>query len=308
MPWPTPMHMLTSAVLRAAAAQLVERWWRRSARPTRRAGARARSPRRSRSAGRPRRRGPTRAAPRGLRGERLVDLDQVDVGERPPGPCERLRGAGTGPMPMIRGGTPATATDRTRASGASPWASRVVRRGRGAAPPAPSFSVLELPRSRSPRARTRAAARASPSGEESARGPRRPRPYGLPAPGHVDRDRARRRSGRRRSPRPPWRGCGARTRPARPADPVLGREVLGRLPERAGVAQRLHPRVDEPPPERGVVTSRRAGRIRARRLRDHERRAAHRLHAAGHVRGRPPPARSRARRRRPRPSRSRTGG
>ena len=44
-----------------------------------------------------------------LRGERLVQLDQVDLIERQPGLLEHLRIAGTGPMPNSSGATPAVA-------------------------------------------------------------------------------------------------------------------------------------------------------------------------------------------------------
>ena len=57
----------------------------------------------------------------GLRGERLVDLDQVEVGGLPAGalaaPCFD---AGTGPMPMIAGSTPDGRVAAMRASGFRP--------------------------------------------------------------------------------------------------------------------------------------------------------------------------------------------
>ena len=60
----------------------------------------------------------------GLRGERLVELEEVDVPHRQPGRCSAARTAGTGPMPITRGGTPALAYARMRASGVRPsaWA------------------------------------------------------------------------------------------------------------------------------------------------------------------------------------------
>ena len=42
----------------------------------------------------------------GLRGERLVQFEQVDVGDLEAGPASSRRVAGSGPIPMIRGGTP----------------------------------------------------------------------------------------------------------------------------------------------------------------------------------------------------------
>ena len=83
----------------------------RSAPPTRRAGDRARSRRRSGSRARRRPAGRARRGDRqALRGEGLVQLDHVDVAR----PSVRAapaasREAGAGPMPMIRGGTPAVA-------------------------------------------------------------------------------------------------------------------------------------------------------------------------------------------------------
>ena len=41
-------------------------------------------------------------------GERLVDLDALDVADRPPGSIERLATAGTGPMPNMPGSTAPT--------------------------------------------------------------------------------------------------------------------------------------------------------------------------------------------------------
>jgi hypothetical protein len=45
----------------------------------------------------------------GLRGEGLVELEDVDVAELQARPLEALRTAGTGPMPMIFGSTPTDA-------------------------------------------------------------------------------------------------------------------------------------------------------------------------------------------------------
>ena len=71
-----------------------------------------------------------------LRGERLVELEEIDVLDLQPGGLSTLRTAGTGPMPMISGGTPATAKARKQPSGLTPelpWrarrTSRTTRRG-----------------------------------------------------------------------------------------------------------------------------------------------------------------------------------
>ena len=44
-----------------------------------------------------------------LRGERLVELDEVDVVDAEAGALERRRDAGIGPRPIVAGSTPATA-------------------------------------------------------------------------------------------------------------------------------------------------------------------------------------------------------
>ena len=45
----------------------------------------------------------------GLRGERFVELDDVHLRQSQTGARQDLRVAGTGPMPITRGATPATA-------------------------------------------------------------------------------------------------------------------------------------------------------------------------------------------------------
>ena len=52
-----------------------------------------------------------------LRGERLVDLDQIDVVEREPAFSSAIRVAGAGPMPISVGSTPTDAQCVSRASG-----------------------------------------------------------------------------------------------------------------------------------------------------------------------------------------------
>ena len=54
-----------------------------------------------------------------LRGERFVQLDEIEVVEREPGLLQQLLTAGTGPMPIRRGSTPALAQPMIRASGFS---------------------------------------------------------------------------------------------------------------------------------------------------------------------------------------------
>ena len=51
----------------------------------------------------------------GLRGERLVELDHVEVADLAAERSMSLRVDGTGPMPMMRGGTPADAMPTMRA-------------------------------------------------------------------------------------------------------------------------------------------------------------------------------------------------
>ena len=86
-----------------------------------------------------------------------------------PARSSALAAAGTGPMPMIRGGTPAVAALRTRASGRRPCASAYAREVSSSAP-APSLSVLELPAVTVPSRAKAGRSRASDSSEESRRG------------------------------------------------------------------------------------------------------------------------------------------
>ena len=61
-----------------------------------------------------------------LRRERFVQLDQIEVVERRPVRSSSFFTAGTGPMPIRRGSTPALAQPRIRASGLTPRAFRVA--------------------------------------------------------------------------------------------------------------------------------------------------------------------------------------
>ena len=76
--------------------------------------------------------------------ERLVDLDQVDVVQLQPGALQGLVRAGTGPMPITDGSTPATAIARIRTFGFSPSSlarsSDMISRAA-----APTLSGLALP-------------------------------------------------------------------------------------------------------------------------------------------------------------------
>ena len=52
-----------------------------------------------------------------LRGERLVEFDHIDVAKGMRVSSSSFCDAGAGPMPMMRGGTPAVAVPTTRARG-----------------------------------------------------------------------------------------------------------------------------------------------------------------------------------------------
>ena len=80
-----------------------------------------------------------------LRGEGLVELDHVDL-RRASGPRApaALRVAGTGPMPMMRGATPAAAMPTTRAIGVRPCARAAASEATISAA-APSLTPEALP-------------------------------------------------------------------------------------------------------------------------------------------------------------------
>ena len=81
-----------------------------------------------------------------LRGERLVQLDEIDLIERQPGRASAtLRIAGTGPMPNRSGSTPAVANATKRASGVSPRSLRALGRLMTTTAAAPSLVCDELP-------------------------------------------------------------------------------------------------------------------------------------------------------------------
>ena len=79
-----------------------------------------------------------------LRGERLVDLHEVDVVDRHARAGERRRLASIGPRPMISGSTADTADATTRASGVMPSSSALASLITTTAA-APSFSGQALP-------------------------------------------------------------------------------------------------------------------------------------------------------------------
>ena len=272
---------------RSSSASVVER----AARRTRRAGGRARSRRRWVDARR-RRRPSSRMHGERLRGERLVQLDQVDVGERRARPASSAfwvagdRADAHDPRGRRRRPRPTT----TRASGVSPSA---------AAPLAAATSTAAAP-SLSPRGVAgRDGAAARNAGRSLAeRLERRVAPRVLVG---VDRDRlalapgpstgtiSRVEAAGVDAPRPRAAGCAARTRPARSR--LIA--VLARRRSRPSRPSRSVPYssairgLTKPPAERGVVDlARPRGNARSA-LGMHERRARHPLDAAGDERRRP---------------------
>ena len=79
-----------------------------------------------------------------LRGERLVDLDEVDLVDGHAGARQRLRHASIGPRPMISGLMPETPEATMRASGVMPSSLALVSLITITAA-APSFSGQALP-------------------------------------------------------------------------------------------------------------------------------------------------------------------
>ncbi len=78
-----------------------------------------------------------------LRGEGFVELDPVDLVRLMPAALQRRGIASIGPMPMISGGTPATAKPTKRASGFRLYSLDRLLRWRAISAPAPS-EVCEL--------------------------------------------------------------------------------------------------------------------------------------------------------------------
>ena len=219
--------------------------------PEQPAGGRWRSPRRSRSAAPPR----SQLADAGedLRGESLVDLDQVDLVERQAAGVQRPPDRRHRPHAHVGGSTPATPIETMRARvGAERLGRCSEARTRQAAP---SLSVDALP-----------AVTVPPSRNAAAGGKLLERGVGAGPLVDVDHDRARRRSvteprparARRRtalraSLRRRGRGSGARTAPAPRARSRSARRRSRRLAHRLGRVALGHPRVDQPPAERCVV-------------------------------------------------------
>ncbi len=177
-----------------------------------------------------------------------------------PARASALRVAGTGPMPMTAGSTPATAVETTRAM--RPQAERAgalrlddEHRRRPVVDPG---AVAR--RHRAAFARTPAGAGPAPPARcrrgDARRGRRR---WARPSAAGPRSGRSGRRTGRPRSRRPRVAGfasanasCRSRTDP-----PALG-DVLGGLAHRVRVVQLGELRVDEPPAERRVVQLARA--------------------------------------------------
>ena len=79
-----------------------------------------------------------------LGGERLVQFDHVDVASVSPSRASSFCTAGAGPMPMMRGATPAVAIATTRARGVRPWRLAASSRGEQQRA-APSLTPEALP-------------------------------------------------------------------------------------------------------------------------------------------------------------------
>ena len=165
-----------------------------------------------------------------LRRERLVQLDEVEVGRSPiPSRSSSLRTAGTGPMPITRGSTPATALADEAPSGSAP-SSRARSSLAITSAAAPSLIPLELPAVTVPPAR-----KAGFSDAEL---------LGASCPGadaRRARGRRRRRARRRRSARAAQRCCDSSANASwssRETLPALG-DVLARLAHRLEREHRL---------------------------------------------------------------------
>ena len=104
-----------------------------------------------------------------LRRERFVDFDEIDVGRSHAGLASSFGVAGTGPMPITRGGTPATADATTRARGVRPCRAPPASEATMSAA-APSLMPDALPAVIVPSARVIGTSRASASSVVSGRG------------------------------------------------------------------------------------------------------------------------------------------
>ncbi len=173
-----------------------------------------------------RRRARARAHGERLRGERLVELDDVDVADRrAPRRASSFCAAGTGPMPMMRG------VDARAGHAEHPRARRAGRALRtasarpGSAAAAPSLTPEALPAVTVPSARTIGFSFASASSVVSARGcSSLSTTTGSPrSAGHRHRHDLLREAARPRAPSPPAAGCAARRRPGRRGTPGIRR-------------------------------------------------------------------------------------
>ena len=214
----------------------------------------------------------------------LISIRSMSSSPRPAASSAR-RIAGTGPIPMYAGSTPATPIETIRARGRAPIDSARSLRGEHQA----GGAVVE--------------GRGVAGRHRAALAERRPQPRqllerGVGARALVggDHDRVaavcRRRLHRHQLVgEPPLGARGDRAGVAleREAillvarDPVALGDVLGRLAHRLGRVALRHPRVDQAPPERRVVHRLRPARQPGLRLRHHPRGAAHGLRAAGQV-------------------------
>ena len=194
-----------------------------------------------------------------LRGERLVQLDQVEVA-RPSTPvrASSLRTAGIGPMPITRGSTPATALPTKRANGSAPSAAASLlardHERRRAVVDAARVARRDACRP----AGTPAAAWRAPRPSCPGAGARRPRRRATATSSSAKRPAACAAAQRccERSANASWSSR---------ADAVALGHVLARLAHALEREHRLHGRVREAPAERAVVEHAVAARERARR-------------------------------------------
>ena len=106
----------------------------------------------------------------GLCGKGFIEFPDINVVHRETGSCESLWVAGTGPMPIRVGSTPAEALAKMRARGCRPWAAAKSSDASSRAQ-APSLRVEELPAVTEPPVRKAGLSLASFSKLEPARGP-----------------------------------------------------------------------------------------------------------------------------------------
>ena len=185
-----------------------------------------------------------------------------------PARSSSLRTAGTGPIPITRGSTPATALATNAPSGSTPSA-RAFSSDAITSAAAPSLSPLELPAVTVPPSRNGRLQRRELVGA-------RVRPRVLVADELADRHELVREV--RLGP-PPLRAKRERVLILARDLPALG-HVLARLAHRLEREARRESRIREAPAERRVVHRAIAARKGCVGLRGHERRAAHRLDPA----------------------------